>query len=135
MLAFFTPSPKLGLGDASICMTAGNGSDGAGDAERLIDMPGDEAPKDDLRLWLMTLGGFMGRAIEVGVPGHDGAGDPITSFKDSCCICDRNPMSGGAGLFEEIRRPGRSIFILLPIFLGASSRLSKANWPSLVLSV
>jgi hypothetical protein len=44
--------------------------DGAGETERR-----DE--KDDLRLWLMTLGGFIGRAIDVGVPGADGTGDPI----------------------------------------------------------
>jgi hypothetical protein len=44
--------------------------DGAGDTDRR-----DE--KEDLREWLITLGGFMGRAIEVGVPGAEGTGDPI----------------------------------------------------------
>lgn len=65
------------MGEASIGITAGNGNDGAGDADRLIDIAGDDAPKDDLLLWLMTLGGFMGNANDVGVPGHDGPGDPI----------------------------------------------------------
>ncbi len=42
--------------------------EGAGDTERLEE-------KDERRLWLMTLGGFMGRATEVGVPGAEGAGE------------------------------------------------------------
>jgi hypothetical protein len=50
-------------------MTAGSGIDGAGETDRL-----DE--KDDLRLWENTLGGFMGRAIDVGVPGVEGTGEP-----------------------------------------------------------
>lgn len=49
-------------------MTAGRGIDGAGETERR-----DE--KEDLRLWLITLGGFIGRAIDVGVPGADGTGE------------------------------------------------------------
>jgi hypothetical protein len=39
-----------GFGEASIGMTAGNGNDGAGEAERRIDMAGEAAPKDDLLL-------------------------------------------------------------------------------------
>jgi hypothetical protein len=70
----------------------------------------------------MTLGGFIGSAKEVGVPGHDGAGDPM-ALDESSRSCARRPMSGGAGLLEEIRRPGKSIFKLWPIFL-SSSRLS-----------
>lgn len=105
-----------GFGDASMGMTAGNGSEGAGDADLRIDIAGDAAPKEDLRLWLMVLGGFMGRAREVGVPGQEGTGDPIAFEVGSAAICApicaRNPMSGGAGLLEEIRRPGRSIFRL-----------------------
>ena len=49
-------------------MTAGSGMEGAGEGERR-----DE--KEDRLLWLMTLGGFIGRASEVGVPGCDGAGE------------------------------------------------------------
>lgn len=51
-------------------ITAGRGIDGAGETERL-----DE--KDDLRLWLITLGGFIGSAIDVGVPGAEGTGELI----------------------------------------------------------
>lgn len=58
-------------------ITAGNGIEGAGEADRRIDMAGEAAPKDDLRLWLIVLGGFIGNAKEVGVPGHDGTGEPI----------------------------------------------------------
>lgn len=66
----------------------------------------------------------MGRASEVGVPGQDGTGEPIAFPTDSIDTCDRRPRSGGAGLFEEIRRPGKSILKFVPIFLGSSSRLS-----------
>jgi hypothetical protein len=56
----------------------------------------------------MTLGGFMGSARVFGVPGAEGAGEPIAP--ESEC-CERRPKSGGAGLFEDIRRldPGKSI--------------------------
>jgi hypothetical protein len=48
MLAFFTASPPRTLGDeTSRGFTAGNGNDGAGDAERRID--GDE-PNEERRL-------------------------------------------------------------------------------------
>jgi hypothetical protein len=50
-------------------ITAGSGMEGAGDADRL-----DE--KEDLREWLITLGGFIGSAIDVGVPGAEGIGEP-----------------------------------------------------------
>lgn len=81
----------------------------------------------------MTLGGFIGNAMEVGVPGHDGPGEPIV-FGVSGGNCERNPSSGGAGLLEEIRLPGKSIFKLCPIFFG-SSLLSRLNCPSFVLRV
>ena len=42
-----------------------------------MDMDGEAAPKDDLLLWLIVLGGFIGNAKDVGVPGQDGTGDPI----------------------------------------------------------
>jgi hypothetical protein len=80
-----------------------------------------------------VLGGFIGRAREVGVPGQDGPGDPIVLLEDSL-NWDRNPMSGGAGLFEDIRRPGRSIFWLKAIFTN-SSRLSNVYVPSFVFNV
>lgn len=60
----------IGFGDASMGITAGSGIDGAG----LTDRRDDE--NDDRRLWLMMLGGFMGSAMDVGVPGADGTGDP-----------------------------------------------------------
>jgi hypothetical protein len=60
-----------GFGDASIGITAGSGIDGAGETERLED------EKDDRRLWEMTLGGFIGSATDVGVPGAEGTGEPI----------------------------------------------------------
>lgn len=40
-------------------MTAGNGIEGAGEADRRIEV---EDPKEDLRLWLTALGGFIGNA-------------------------------------------------------------------------
>lgn len=61
-------------------MTAGSGMDGAGEAERR-----DE--NEDRRLWLTTLGGFMGTANDVGVPGAEAVGDPtevLESTTDSC---------------------------------------------------
>ena len=79
------------MGEASIGITAGKGMDGAGDTDRL-----DE--NDDLRLWLMTLGGFIGRAIEVGVPGMEGFGDPATALGSRDVKAGRLPNSGGAGL-------------------------------------
>jgi hypothetical protein len=63
---------RCGFGDASMGITAGRGIDGAGETERLEE-------KDDLRLWLITLGGFIGSAMDVGVPGADGTGEPIAT--------------------------------------------------------
>jgi hypothetical protein len=134
ILAFLTPRFAYGFGEASIGMTAGNGREGAGETDRRIDTAGEAAPKDDLLLWLMVLGGFIGKADEVGVPGHDGVGDPIAVPSCSVCSCGRKPGSGGAGLLEDIRRPGKSIFIFVPIFFG-SSLLSSVKCPSLVLRV
>ena len=71
MLAFLTPNAPYGLGEFSMGLTAGSGSDGAGDADRRID---GEEPNEDRRLCEYA-GGFMGRAREVGVPGIEGAGD------------------------------------------------------------
>lgn len=60
-----------GFGEASMGITAGRGIDGAGLTERR------DEEKDDLRLWLTMLGGFIGKAIEVGVPGAEGTGEPM----------------------------------------------------------
>jgi hypothetical protein len=118
-----------GLGEASIGITAGSGIDGAGDTDR-------REEKDDRRLWLMTLGGFIGKATDVGVPGADGIGEP-TAAADSTDSWALNPKSGGAGLLEEIRRGGRSLLLWLATFDGAcleaSSWLAKVYWPSFVL--
>jgi hypothetical protein len=123
--------PKLmpdacGLGEASMGMTAGRGIEGAGDTERLEE-------KDDRRLWLMTLGGFMGN--EVGVPGADGTGEPMLAA-DSTDSCARKPKSGGAGLLDDIRRGGRSALAwLATLFDLPSSWLLRVYCPSFVFSV
>ncbi len=85
-------------------MTAGSGIEGAGEADLLTD---GEEPNEDRRLWLIALGGFIGRASVVGVPGADGAGDAPPCEEVSVDNCDRRPISGGAGL--EILREGKSI--------------------------
>lgn len=79
MLAFLTPNAPYGFGEFSIGLTAGNGSDGAGDADRRID--GDD-PKEDRRLCEYA-GGFIGRARDVGVPGMEGPGDAGASDTES----------------------------------------------------
>lgn len=75
-----------GLGEASMGMTAGSGIDGAGDTDRW-----DE--NDERRLWLTTLGGFMGKANDVGVPGAEGAGELIEVGPEAApsmaASCDR----------------------------------------------
>ena len=75
----------LGFGDGSIDITAGKGRDGAGDTDL-------REEKDDLLLWLTTLGGFIGSGTEVGVPGADGTGEPIDALGVSAiavAICAR----------------------------------------------
>lgn len=116
-------------------MTAGNGREGAGETDLRIDIAGEAAPKEDLLLWLIVLGGFIGRAKDVGVPGIEGTGDPIASPEGSLGSWERNPKSGGAGLLEDILRPGKSIFKFIPTFVGISSRLSRVNVPSFVFKV
>lgn len=122
-----------GFGEASMGMTAGRGIDGAGLTERR------DEEKEDLRLWLMMLGGFMGKAIEVGVPGADGTGEPTAALgiptpgiASSTANWDRWPKSGGAGLLEDMRRGGRSDFMWLAILGGFSVSLLRVYWPSLV---
>lgn len=129
-LAFFMPRPMLevtecGFGDASIGITAGSGIEGAGETDRR------EEEKDDRRLWLTTLGGFIGSATEVGVPGADGAGEPTDAFGSVTESCERCPKSGGAGLLEDIRRGGRSAFACVANFDGLSSCV-RVYWPSFV---
>jgi len=91
-------------------MTAGKGIARAGEAERWI--PGDAAPNDDLLLEGAWDGGFIGSARDCGVPGIDGAGEPIR-IGPSRCKLDRCPKSGGAGLFDDGRRSGKSILLTL----------------------
>lgn len=128
MLVFRTPSPARSspdckLGDAD-GITAGNGRDGAGDTERRTD---GEEPNDDLRLCEVG-GGFIGSAKLFGVPGADGgAGEPGPSA-ESVTKCARPVKSGGAGLFEDILRAGRSIFATLLC-------CARENWPSFVFRV
>jgi hypothetical protein len=103
-------------------MTAGRGSEGAGEAERRMD--GDD-PNEDRRL--CEVGGFMGSAMLWGVPGADGIGDAAWSELSLNDV--RECRSGGAGLLEDIlRRAGRSILLIL--WCG-----SRVNSPDFVLRV
>ena len=112
MPAFRTPvlalRLKFGFGEFSIGLTAGNGIEGAGDADRRTT---GEDPKDDRRL--CAAGGFIGFS-EDGVPGIEGngAGDP-GACSTSGVICGLRFDSGGAGLLDDIRRPGKSILATL----------------------
>lgn len=109
------------LGDeTSMGFTAGNGRDGAGDAERRIE--GDE-PNEERRLW-DTGGGSIGRLEAIGVPGVEGAGDAIAIELLVLC-CGLLVGSGGAGLLDAMRLAGKSIFRTLPWGV-------RVNWPSLV---
>lgn len=107
-------------------MTAGKGMDGAGETERR-----DE--KEERRLWLTTLGGFMGSGKDVGVPGADVPGEPIEGAESTAASWDRCPKSGGAGLLDEMRRGGRSALMWLASREVLSSFWHKVYWPSLVL--
>lgn len=88
-------------------MTAGRGKEGAGETDRRIE---GEEPNDDRRLCDVG-GGFIGRAKDCGVPGADGHGEPLAP--ESPTNWALPPKSGGAGLFDDIRRAGRSIFVTL----------------------
>jgi hypothetical protein len=105
-------------------MTAGSGIDGAGEAERRMD--GDE-PNEDRRLADVGGGCIVGNASDCGVPGIEGTGEPIAMFASATNEA-LPPKSGGAGLFEEMRRAGRSILVTL---LCCASE----NWPSLFFNV
>lgn len=107
-------------------MTAGRGIDGAGEADRRMDGE-DMAPKEERRLCEVGGGCMAGKANDCGVPGIEGTGEPTLALP-SVAKEARAPKSGGAGLFEEIRRAGRSILVTL--LCGSS-----ANWPSFVFKV
>jgi len=106
------PIPPDRLGDAD-GMNAGNGmADGLGETERLILCPTCELT-DDRLLWEVG-GAVNGIARDCGVPGADGRGEPSASVRTSRVNDARcEPGSCGAGLSDEMRRPGRSIFEIL----------------------
>lgn len=109
MLAFLTPNPPRILGDGtSSGLTAGNGREGAGDAERRSD---GEDPKEERRL-CDTGGGSIGRFEVIGVPGVDGADEVIVA--ELLVAWVRLVRSAGAGLLDDIRLAGRSIFMNFP---------------------
>src|SRR5437870_3598945 len=125
MLACLTPRPTgppyPGRGEFE-GMTAGRGSEGAGEAERRMD--GDD-PNEDRRLW--EVGGFIGKAMLWGVPGADGMGE--AACREPSLNEVREGRSGGAGLLDDIRRlAGRSILLIL--WCGSS-----VNSPDFVLRV
>jgi hypothetical protein len=107
MLVFRTANPiaAFKLGDEISGLTAGRGRDGAGEADRRKE--GDE-PKDDRRLEVMA-GGSIGNGVVSGVPGFEGAGEAMARV-----LALARCMSGGAGLFEDIRRLGKSILLNFP---------------------
>lgn len=53
----------------------------------------------------------MACAVDVGVPGVEGTGEPIEGAVSMTESCERCPNSGGAGLLEEILLGGRSALI------------------------
>jgi hypothetical protein len=116
MFVFLTARPiaALRLGDEISGLTAGRGNDGAGDADLRND--GDE-PNDDRRLDV-SKGGSIGRGVVSGVPGLEGAGDAMARLLalalEVRCIISAGGGAAGAGLLEDIRRPGRSILLNLP---------------------
>jgi hypothetical protein len=68
----------------------------------------------------------MGRFEVMGVPGVDGAGDAIAM--ELVVLCEGLLDGSGAGLLDEIRLAGRSIFIILPWGV-------RVNWPSFVFKL
>lgn len=97
------------LGDEISGLTAGRGNDGAGEADLRKD--GDE-PKEERRLVAIN-GGSIGRGVVKGVPGFEGAGEAMARLL-WLALEVRWAASTGAGLFEDIRRPGKSILLNLP---------------------
>lgn len=105
-------------------MTAGRGIEGAGEADRRMD--GDD-PKEERRLCDVGGGCIWGSASDCGVPGIDGTGEPTAKF-ESATKDALPPKSGGAGLFDDTRRAGRSILVTLLC-------CARENWPSLFFNV
>jgi hypothetical protein len=72
----------------------------------------------------------------VGVPGAEGIGEPIEKVgpESNAARKDRWLISGGAGLFEDIRLGGRSALIWLTTLGGLSSWLLSVYWPSFVFN-
>lgn len=124
MGAFRTPivpiPPMLG----EFGMTAGKGIDGAGEAERRMD---GEDPNEVRRLCDVGGACIEGRTSDCGVPGIDGTGEPVAKV-DSATKEALPPTSGGAGLFDETRRAGRSILVTLLC-------CARENCPSLFFNV
>lgn len=111
MFVFRTARPiaAFRLGDDISGLTAGSGSDGAGEAD--LRTAGEE-PKEE-RLLEAVGGGSIGIGVVIGVPGFEGAGEaianPLALAVDALCV-----NSTGAGLCVEILRPGRSILLNFP---------------------
>jgi hypothetical protein len=100
----------LRLGDEISGRIAGSGNEGAGDAD--LRKEGDE-PKDERRLDNAGGGGSMGSGVVSGVPGFEGAGEAMAAFV--VLELDARWMGwSGAGLLDDIRRPGRSTLWNLP---------------------
>lgn len=97
------------LGEEISGRTAGKGSDGAGEAERRNE--GDD-PNEERRLEVI-IGGSMGRGVVRGVPGFEGAGEAMDRLL-ALVFDARCADSTGAGLFDDIRRAGKSILLNLP---------------------
>lgn len=112
----------------AVGMTAGRGIDGLGETDRRIDCA---EPNEDRRLCVVG-GGFIGSASDCGVPGADGLGEPTarsSALSFSICARPRNSRtSDGTGLFDEIRRIGISILVILLCW-------ASVKCPSLVLRV
>ena len=114
-LVFLTARPiaALRLGDEISGLTAGSGNEGAGEADLRND---GEDPKDDRRL-VANNGGSIGKGVVSGVPGFEGAGEAmarlLTLALDARCVRSAGGAVG-AGLLDDIRRPGRSILLNLP---------------------
>ena len=93
--------------------TAGRGSAGEGEADRLnadTDDCAGEPENEDLRLE-ENGGGFMGIDIEVGVPGVEGVGEGATSYPWFDRVgAAKVAISVGAGL-PEILLAGNSILV------------------------
>lgn len=99
------------LGELISGLTAGNGREGAGEADLRI--AGDD-PKEDLREDAVG-GGSIGSGVVIGVPGFEGAGDAMA--RDALAVEEclwPGIASGGAGLCADTLLPGKSILLNFP---------------------